>query len=169
MFKKRKKNNEKIYVDFIGAYASGKSTIRQALYEEMKKDNIDVFLSPNHIKREKFKNLQKLKHLIPQIIFNFKTTFKLLYYWKKFNKINKIFGKRPIITENLIFYKYNFKYFLAESSFHAFIHKINFNIKDIYLLLNLIPTKKYIFIFVDTPPRSIIEKIEKQKINYSKS
>ncbi len=160
---KKYKQKEKIYIDFIGAPASGKSTIRKALYEEMKNDNINVFLSPNHIEREKFKKLQSFYNLLPLIMLNLKSTIKLLYYWYKFKKINKIFGRKPLITENLIFYKNNFNYFLAESSLHAYIHKMNFLKKDLFYLLNFMPTKNCIFIFVDTPPNESFKRLKNRK------
>ncbi len=153
------KNKEKIYIEFFGLPASGKTTIYNALTKELNKEkNIKAISgSIEFLKLNKFS-----RHILP-LLYKPLLTIKLFLFCNKFtkNKKNRNYIFKYFLIDNFLFSKNNFLYYLNNGPLHYAVS----NDKDkLISLINNYPGNKIYLIFVNTSAE-IIYKRRANRIN----
>ncbi len=152
------KNKEKIYIEFFGLPASGKTTIYNALSKKLNKENIKAISSSIE-----FIKLKKIVRHIYPVLFRPLLTIKLFLFCYKFTNNKKIrnYIFKYLLIDHLFFSKYNFSYYLNNGPLH---YAVSSDKEKLVNLINNYPSNRIYLVFINTSPE-IICKRKSNRIN----
>ena len=137
-------NKEKVYVDFIGTHAAGKSTIKRELHRTLERGNKEVF---------KIKTGRAgIKKTLLFLVIKPRKFFSIMRSWKVLSKNKrKVSARRRMINSNFYFYFFKQEIYLDESFLHIEMNRISCE-NEFKKLLNFLPDEQKVFVFVDVRP-----------------